>query len=104
PQVRRAMLPLKQLAEETNVAVLLVRHLNKDGALRSIYRGGGSIAFNAAARSTLIAEHHPDMKDVYVLARVKGNLGRTYPAMMYQIVSDVERDVPRIKWGESIDL
>jgi hypothetical protein len=39
---------------------VLVRHLNKDSSLKAEYRGGGSIAFSAAARSVLIAERHPE--------------------------------------------
>jgi AAA domain-containing protein len=104
PQVRRAMLPLKQVAEETGVAVLLVRHLNKDGSLRALYRGGGSIAFSASARSVLVAERHPDEKDVYVLARVKMNLGPAIRPITYRIEGDLQHDVSRIAWGDLIDI
>ena len=104
PQVRRAMLPLKQLAEETGVAVLLVRHLNKDGGLRAMYRGGGSIAFSASARSVLVAERHPEQDGMYVLARVKMNLGPQIRPITYRLEPVAELDVPRIEWGDEIDI
>lgn len=104
PQVRKAMWPLKQLAEETGVACLLVRHLNKDGNLRAMYRGGGSVAFGAAARSVLVVERHPDREGVMVLASVKGNLARSTPALTFHAESDPRYAVPKITWGEAIDI
>jgi hypothetical protein len=103
-QVRKAMLPLKQFAEDHNLAVVLIRHLNKDGGLRSLYRGGGSIAFTAAARSVLVVEKHPDDDGSCVLAQVKGNLGPPVPSITYRLVADVDHDAPRIEWGEEIRL
>jgi len=51
-----------------------VRHLNKSGEAKATYRGGGSIAIIAAARSTLLAGPHPDNDGERVLARIKNNL------------------------------
>lgn len=39
--VRQALAPLARMAEETGVAVIVIRHLNKSGGSSSIYRGGG---------------------------------------------------------------
>jgi hypothetical protein len=87
------------------VAVVLVRHLNKDGSLRSMYRGGGSIAFSAAARSVLVTERHPDDDDVVVLARVKGNVAaRDVPSLAYRLVVDPAHDVPKIEWEGPTNL
>jgi hypothetical protein len=94
--VRRAMMPLAEIANETGVAMLLVRHLNKDGDARAIYRGGGSIAFIGVARSGLVAERHPDNPDQYVLAQMKGNLNRGSVSYVYEI-AEVEGE-PRIRW------
>lgn len=103
-QVRRAMAPLADLAEEMRVAVVLVRHLNKDGSLRALYRGGGSIGFTASARSVIVVAPHPEQEEVYVLARVKLNLGRAISPVTYRIVEDSKYDVPRIEWGEQIRM
>lgn len=54
-KVRRALAPLIEMAHETNVALLTIRHLNKNEGVRNpSYRGGGSIAFTAQARSSLL--------------------------------------------------
>ena len=72
--VRRATTPLADLAQRTGCAILLIRHLNKQGDLKAKYRGGGSIAFTGAARSVLVVEEHPEQPGLMVLARVKSNL------------------------------
>ena len=41
--VRQAIEPLIQIASDCRSCILLVRHLNKSGGRRSLYRGGGSI-------------------------------------------------------------
>jgi AAA domain len=45
--VRRALAPLMRLAEKHQCALLMHRHLNKQGGGRALYRGLGSIAFVA---------------------------------------------------------
>ncbi len=97
-QVRRAMTPLKDLAEQTHCAMLLVRHLNKSGELKAKYRGGGSIAFSGAARSVMVVDKHPEQENVYVMARVKGNLAKTIPSVTYKIESEDLYESPVIKW------
>ena len=51
--IRRALAPVKAMAEELGVAVVFVHHLNK-GSGPAIYRGGGSIGISAAARCVLV--------------------------------------------------
>jgi RecA-family ATPase len=97
-QVRRAMTPLKDLAEQTGCAMLLVRHLNKSGELKAKYRGGGSIAFTGAARSVLVVDKHPEQDDVWVMARVKGNLAKVIPSLTYKIESEDLYESPVIRW------
>ena len=53
--VRQILGPLAQLAEELQVAILVIRHLTKAGDHPSIYPGGGSIGIIGAARSALLA-------------------------------------------------
>ena len=98
--VRKAMTPLKDVAERSGAAFLLVRHLNKSGDAKAMYRGGGSIAFSGAARSALLVAPHPDNEDVRVLCRVKGNLARTYSAWTYQFQEAGGQ--PRIEWLDTL--
>ena len=52
--VRAALGPLADIARETGCCIVLVRHMNKDGSMKALYRGTGSIAFSALARSGII--------------------------------------------------
>src|SRR3546814_2954020 len=70
--VRAALQPLKELAQETGCAVVIVRHMNKSKEGPAMYRGGGSIAFTGLARSALVAHKHPDDEGVVVLAQEIG--------------------------------
>jgi AAA domain/Bifunctional DNA primase/polymerase, N-terminal len=93
--VRPALAPLTALAEETGIAVLCVRHLNKgDGTnalyrgdgTNALYRGGGSIAIIAVARSGLLMAKDPDdPQNARVLASTKSNLGPPMPSLRLRI-------------------
>lgn len=94
--VRKAMAPLTDMAQRTGAAVVLVRHLNKSGDAKAMYRGGGSIAIVGAARSGLLIAEHPDDSDLRLLVRVKGNLQAKYPGWSYRLL--VDDGHPRIEW------
>lgn len=109
--VRKALGPLKELAEDTGAAVVMIRHLNKSGDAKALYRGGGSIAFSGSARSGLMVEGIPDDAEGWCgLAQVKGNLSRRTKTLLYRIVSaqvsqpDFPFDVPVVEWGGESDL
>jgi hypothetical protein len=93
---------IKLAAERTGAAVVCLRHLNKRGAGPAMYRGGGSIAFTASARSALVAAKHPDRPDARVLATVKCNLAAIPKAIGYTL--EDAGGVPRIAWGDELDL
>lgn len=106
--VRLALGPLAQIAEETSTAVLCVGHLNKgDGA--AMYRPGGSIGIIAQARVAMLCARDPDNAEAVVMAVVKSNIHRPAPSLSFR-VADVsiegagsERiDTSKIEWlGES---
>jgi hypothetical protein len=83
--VRRALTPLKQMAERTGAAVVLVRHLNKSPGGNPLYRGGGSIGIIGAARSGMVVGRHPDDDDLRVLAGQKNNLSLPPESLAYRI-------------------
>jgi hypothetical protein len=100
--VRRALHQLKLLAERTNAAVIVVRHLNKLIGGPAIYRGGGSIGIIGAARSALLVGRDPDDSKRLVLASNKSNLGPMPSSLRYSL--ETQGDVARIGWGEECDL
>jgi RecA-family ATPase len=83
--VRRALTPLKRMAERTGAAVILVRHLNKSQGGNPLYRGGGSIGIIGAARSGMVVGPHPDSDDLRVLAGQKNNLSLPPRSLAYSI-------------------
>lgn len=83
--VRRALTPLKQMAERTGAAVVLVRHLNKTQGGNPLYRGGGSIGIIGAARSGMVVGQHPDSEELRVLAGQKNNLSLPPRSLAYGI-------------------
>src|SRR5215204_493474 len=85
--VRSALKPLKQLAERTGAAVVIVRHLNKTPGGNVLYRGGGSIGIIGAARSGLVVGPHPTDEALRVLASQKHNLSMPPESLAYQVTS-----------------
>lgn len=84
-QVRSILAPLAVLATEFGCAVLVVRHLSKGSAARSIYRGQGSIDFTSAARSVLLTGLDPTDQERRALVQIKTNIGPTAPALGFEI-------------------
>jgi RecA-family ATPase len=86
--IRRLIARLATLAAETGIAVLVIRHLNKDSKTSNpMYRGGGSIGLNAAARSVFVIGATAEDPDLHVLAWVKGNLGKNRPLSAIELLS-----------------
>ena len=100
--VRRALEPLADMAARLDVAIVLIRHLNKRVGDDAIYRGGGSIGFTGLARSVLAVGRDPDDHDRMILAPIKLNVARRPPSLAYRIVADGDYEPARIAWdGES---
>jgi len=101
--VRKALTPLARMAERTGVAVLVVRHLNKQQGGKALYRGGSSIGIIGAARSGLVVEQHPDDEDLRVLAVNKSNLAEKSESLTYSIAT-AENDAAKVQWGKTTNL
>jgi hypothetical protein len=84
--VRRALVPLKEMAERTGCAIVIVRHLRKSGGGLAITAGGGSIAIVAAARSGLLVAQDPNDPARRILASVKSNLAKPPANLCYRLV------------------
>jgi hypothetical protein len=96
--VRRALYPLARLAEQYACAMLLVRHLNKRAGLRSLYRGGGSIGFVGASRSSWLVARDPEQGEQRVLAQVKNNLGPEQPSLAFTLAPPTEGGMALLSW------
>jgi len=82
--IRRAVAPLASLAEELGAAVVLVRHLTKSGKGSALYRGLGSVALSAAARSMLLVAVNPADAEERVLAQTKSSFGPKAESLVFR--------------------
>jgi hypothetical protein len=73
------------MAERCNCAVVLLRHLNKGGGSKAIYRGGGSIGIIGAARSGLLVAIDPSRPDARILAVTKSNLTKPPGSLTFRL-------------------
>jgi hypothetical protein len=85
--VRETLSPLSTLAEQTDAAIVLVRHLTKSGGSNPIYRGAGSIGLIAAARSALLVGTCPSDPGQRVVAHSKSSLSHPAVSLAFQTVS-----------------
>lgn len=100
--VRRALAPLAAMAERRRCAVIIIRHINKNGQANPLYRGGGSIGIIGAARFGLLVAADPDDSEKRVLASTKCNIGKKPATLSFRLESVVGTDVARVSWlGES---
>ena len=83
-EVRAVLAPLLRLAQRHACALLILRHITKARASRSIYAGQGSIDFIAAARSVLLAGSGPDDSTRHALVHIKSNLAAAGPTLGYR--------------------
>jgi hypothetical protein len=95
--VRRGLFPLAEMAARLNVAVVMVRHLNKRTDVGSIFRGGGSIGIVGAVRSGLLVGLDPEDENCLVLASVKCNLAKKPDSWRFRIVA-ADNGVGKVEW------
>ena len=102
-EVRAVLSPLADMAENLNVAILAVTHLNKSGG-NAMYRNMGSIAFTAAARASWVVTKDRDDPDRRLVLPVKNNLAQDRLGMAY-CVQAAENGAPVVMWeSEPVDV
>lgn len=84
-EVRPVLTGIMRLAEEFNTAVIFIRHLNKASGGKALYRGMGSIDFNAAARSVLLVGRDPEDKNKRVVIQTKSSLIDEAPSIGFTL-------------------
>src|SRR5712692_10050640 len=85
--IRQVLSRLALVAESTNCAVLIVRHLNKSSSDNPLYRGSGSIGIIGSARAGLLVTPDPYDENRRILATTKNNLSAPAPNLTYQIIA-----------------
>jgi hypothetical protein len=94
---RKALAPLRDMAERTGCAVIAVRHLNKSVGLKAIQRGGGNMGLIGVARAGAFFAKDPEDDARRVMAQHKSNLAEKPPSLLYRITSALDGSA-RIEW------
>ena len=117
--IRPLMTKLKETAQRTGCAIVLVGHLNKNNSGKAGYRGLGSIDISAASRSVLLIGKDPANPQNRYLIQQKSNLAPIGEALMFRLVHDsvcwisksdltaeelLSGNVKRNKSDEAVDL
>lgn len=98
-EVRRVLTPLAIMAERLQIAVVLIRHLNRSNGAPAQHRGLGSVAFLNVARLGILFAPNPDVEGEVLVSRYKGNIGAPPPTLAYRIVQvDEAESMPRLSW------
>lgn len=84
-QVRNTLKPLKKIAEDYNVAIVLVQHLKKGIEKKAIYKGVGSIDFVGFARSMLMVMKNEHNKEEKLLLHTCSNVTKEGNCLSYTI-------------------
>jgi hypothetical protein len=96
--VRALMTPLQNISAKYDLAIIVVRHLNKSSEQSTQYRGQGSQDFFSACRAAFQVIPDAHDKDKRHFAQIKTNLGKWASTLEYTLVND------RIEFvGENFD-
>lgn len=83
--VRTFIAPLAQLADENNLAIIGISHLNKDMTKLAVYRTIGSIGFSGAARAVWLVLADPENEGRKFILLVKLNEAKGAPGLAYHL-------------------
>ncbi len=97
-EIRRVLYKLSKIAERQQCAVVTMRHLNKSGGGKAIYRGNMSIGVIGHARVGLLVAEDPDDEAARVLAMVKINCGARQASWRFKLVPAATGEVCRVEW------
>jgi putative DNA primase/helicase len=90
--VRSALSPLTQVAEETGAAIVMVGHIikaNWQGVHPLALVGGSGGGLAGAARMIYLLGSHPEDEDERVLACIKSNLREAPPSLAFEVDTEL---------------
>lgn len=94
---------LNDAARLTGAAIVLVRHLNKRGGTKALYRGGGSIGLMGGVRSSFLVAESPTEPHTRIVACLKNNLARKPRSITFRMEEAENIRAPRIEWLDHVD-
>lgn len=99
---RAALEPLNALAQEMEIAIVGVRHLNKRSDASALDRAMGSTGFINFVRTALLVERRGEHASTRALACMKNNLGPNAPTLGFTIKPQPS-GIATIEWTGEIE-
>ena len=87
-EVRPLLMQLGMMAQAQQCAMVAIRHWNKNGGGKAVYRGQGNVDFTAAARSVLAIGESPEDETVRILAHSKSSLAPKGISQCFRLVGE----------------
>jgi hypothetical protein len=104
PDVRAVLTPIGQLAEELDIAMVGIMHLNKTLQSKILYRIGGSIAFSAVARAIFGVGRDEDDPKLRYLMCIKMNDEEESKTIPFRIAKKPGAGAAMVHWEPESDL
>ena len=91
-------MPLAKLADELNVAIVCISHINKrERGQNALHRALGSIGFVAVMRAVMLVTPDPQDSERRLFLPMKANLAKLKKGFAYRLV-DTESGTATIQW------
>lgn len=84
-EVKAAFMRINKLAMDHNVAIIIVRHLNKNRSAGALNAGSGSVAFGGTVRMLMTIGWHKTEPNVRVVGCTKTNIAVRFGSLGYSI-------------------
>jgi putative DNA primase/helicase len=105
-ELRRVLLPIKELCERVGVTFIGLGHFNKRSDVTALHKVGGAVAMSGVARAVWMFAKSPEVDGEYVMLLGKGNLTKKRTGMKYRIGEKVVNnrfEAPFIAWQGEAD-
>jgi hypothetical protein len=98
--IRKCLWPMQELAEQLDIALVILAHTNKGAYHDPLDRLSGGRAIGGAARAVWYLGQQDRETDLYHMASVKVNDFKPEPSIEYRIVGTGPDTPGAIRWGE----
>lgn len=86
-ELRQLLQPLAAIADEMDVAIVLIKHLNKNAGVKAVHRISGSVAWVNTVRLAYYVGKDEDDPDLKFMIPIKGNVTKRSSGLKYRLVS-----------------
>ncbi len=100
-ELRRVLVPIKDVAERTGVTIIGLGHFNKRADVNALGRVSGAVAMSGVPRAVWTFGKSPTEDDVFLMQRGKLNVAARTTGLRYRFgVKDLPTGTaPFIEWG-----